>query len=191
MTTVGSAALPVYGWGSSWLQRRPTAPRSPDRVTTSATRRSSRFPSTPPVRSVSRAVAHRSSPSRPRARRDDPALRGRQVPDVGQQLARRHVREAPRVGTVVGGCQISFHGWKNVICSQQGVPTAARAPASGRTATARRRLPSPSRPSTGRTGYTNAKPGPNAALRRGLHRRIALSSTATRPGTRASARSVC
>jgi hypothetical protein len=25
--------------------------------------------------------------------------------------------------TIVGGCQVSFHGWKNVICSTPGVPT--------------------------------------------------------------------
>jgi hypothetical protein len=38
---------------------------------------------------------------------------------VGQSGAVGQLAKA----TIVGGCQIDFHGWKNVICSKQGVPT--------------------------------------------------------------------
>jgi hypothetical protein len=62
--------------------------------------------------------------------------------------------------TVVGGCQISFHGIQNVICSQQGVPTSGTG--SGIWANSYSSTPmSLTKPSIDPAGmYTTAKPGP-------------------------------
>ena len=64
--------------------------------------------------------------------------------------------------TVVGGCQISFHGWKDIICSQQGVPTSGTG--SGIWANSYGSTPlALTKPTIDAAGwYTNAKPGPNA-----------------------------
>ena len=65
--------------------------------------------------------------------------------------------------TIVGGCQISFHGWKNVICSQQGVPTSGTG--SGIWADTYSSTPMTlTKPTVGTTeadaAYNNAAPGP-------------------------------
>jgi Tfp pilus assembly protein PilX len=62
--------------------------------------------------------------------------------------------------TVVGGCQISFHGIQNIICSQQGVPTSGTG--SGIWANSYSSTPMTlTKPAIDAPGwYTNAKPGP-------------------------------
>jgi hypothetical protein len=65
--------------------------------------------------------------------------------------------------TIVGGCQVSFHGWKNVICSQQGDPTSGTG--SGVWADFYSSTPlSLAKPTVGTTeanaAYQNAAPGP-------------------------------
>ncbi len=64
--------------------------------------------------------------------------------------------------TIVGGCQISFHGWKDVICSQQGVPTSGTG--SGIWANSYSSTPMTlTKPTIDPASwYTNAKPGPNS-----------------------------
>ena len=52
---------------------------------------------------------------------------------------------------IVGGCQVSFHGWKNVVCSTPGVPTNGTGPGSGRVRICRSRSRSRSRRSTPRS----------------------------------------
>jgi len=65
--------------------------------------------------------------------------------------------------TVVGGCQISFHGWKDVICSQQGVPTSGTG--SGIWANSYSSTPMTlTKPTIDPAArYTDSKPGPNSA----------------------------
>lgn len=63
--------------------------------------------------------------------------------------------------TIVGGCQISFHGIQNVICSQQGVPTSGTG--SGIWANTYGSTPlNLTKPAIDAAGwYANAKPGPS------------------------------
>lgn len=78
---------------------------------------------------------------------------------IGQSGAATQLLKA----TIVGGCQVSFHGWQNMICSTQGNPTSGTG--SGVWADTYSSTPlALAKPTVGATeadaAYANAAPGP-------------------------------
>jgi Tfp pilus assembly protein PilX len=162
--TTGAAASPVYGWGFFM------ASTTPDCVTVSGQGNNignSALLTVPTYTAGSLCLSGGGSPliAEPSTSAGGtiPLYVGGKFRTSGNSSPVGTSAKRIASATVVGGCQISFHGWRDVICSQQGVPTSGTG--SGIWANSYS-----STPMTGLTKptidaanwYTNAKPGPNA-----------------------------
>ena len=162
--TVGTAASPVYGWGFFM------ASTTPDCTTVSGSGNNignSALLTIPVYTAGSLCLSGGGSPliAEPSTSAGGtiPLYVGGKFQTSGNSSPVGTSAKRLASATVVGGCQINFKGWKDVICSQQGVPT--NGTGSGIWANSYGSTPlALTKPTIDPAyWYTNAKPGPNAA----------------------------
>mgnify|MGYP003694014833 CR=1 FL=1 len=158
----GTPASPVYGWG--FFMASPTedctvVAGTGNNIGNSALITVPIYTASSPVPVGRRLAADRRAVHQ--RRKHAPLYVGGKFRTSGNSSPVGTSAKRLKSATVVGGCQISFHGIQNVICSQQGVPTSGTG--SGIWANTYGSTPlNLTKPTIDPAGwYTNAKPGPS------------------------------